>query len=116
MKALLLHSLIALVAALPAGPPRDLLSPDRGPPTETVRGFITCDTNIWQQWPGAAPKVFDLIDSVVTPTKSDKLAYTTQAMYRELERNTGNLVELQVIRAERETCTWLIVTRVEAVP
>ena len=97
------------------GLPRDLLVRDAAPPTEIVRGYVVGEFNLWGQWNNQA-KVFDLVDDVVVRTRTYKLAFASEAMYREAERNDGMAVEIRAVRAGREDNEWYVVISMEVLP
>jgi hypothetical protein len=109
--------IVALTTALLPGHglPLELLSPDRGPPTETVRGYLVGEFNLWGQWNNQT-KVFDLVDDVVVRRRTYKLAFASEAMYREAERQDGMAVEIRAVRAEREDNEWYVVLSLEVLP
>jgi hypothetical protein len=116
MKTPISSIVIAAAAVLPGhSVPRELLSPDYGPPTETVRGYLVGEFNIWGQWNNQR-KVFDLVDDLVLPTHTHKLAFASEEAYRECERNDGMAVEIRAVRAWREDNEWYVVLSLEVLP
>jgi len=95
--------------------PREALVRGGGPPTETVRGYIVGEFNVWGQWNNQT-KVFDLVDDRVVRTRTYKLAFASDAMYREVERNDGMAVEIRAVRAHREDNEWFLVISLEVLP
>jgi hypothetical protein len=101
--------------AAPGDLPRELWLRDRGPPVETLRGYLVGEFNIWGQW-NNQPKVFDLVDDVVARRRMHKLAFPDDKTYRECERVDGMAVEMRAIRAKREDNEWYVVVSVEVLP
>lgn len=111
----LLSALVVAGLASAATPGAPQLPREQQLPTETLRGYVSGEFNIWGQW-NNQPKVFDLADDMVARRRTWKLALPSHEMYREVERVDGMAVQITAIPAKREDAVWYVVLSLEVLP
>lgn len=82
---------------------------------ETHHGVIVGKFNKFGQWNNAA-KEFFLVDGFAGSARSRMLAFPSAGIYREVEKNDGNIVVMRVIPAVRGDETWYVVVDFDVVP